>query len=100
MTFTRTPEDLAGALGEIPDLVILDLTTPGWDYDALFAAIEGGVPPVPTLGFTTHALAHQTRPLHARCQRVVTRETLTRELGRILTEGIGAREESEGRHDR
>ena len=90
MTFTRTPEDLAGALGEIPDLVILDLTTPGWDYDALLAEIEGRAPRVPALGFTTHALAQQTRPLHARCQRVVTRETLTRELGRILTEGIAA----------
>ena len=48
------------------------------------------MPPVPVLGFTTHALARHTQPLHARCARVVTRETLTRELGRFLTEGIAA----------
>jgi hypothetical protein len=42
------------------------------------------------LGFTTHALARQTQPLHSRCARVVTRETLTRELGTILKEGIAA----------
>jgi hypothetical protein len=41
------------------------------------------------LGFTTHALARQTQPLHARCARVVTRETLTQELARFLAEGIG-----------
>jgi hypothetical protein len=46
------------------------------------------VPRVPVLGFTTHALARQTQPLHSRCQRVVTRETLTQELGSILKEGI------------
>ena len=90
MTFARTPAELARELGEVPDLVLIDLTTPGWDYDALLATIEGQVPRVPALGFTTHALAAETRPLHARCQRVVTRETLTRELGRILTEGIAA----------
>jgi len=43
---------------------------------------------VPVLGFTTHALARHTQLLHARCGRVVTKETLTRELGTILTEGI------------
>jgi len=70
--------------------VIIDLTTSGWDYGALFSALSGQSPPVPVLGFTTHALAAETRPLHARCSRVVTRETLTRELGTILTEGIAA----------
>jgi hypothetical protein len=42
------------------------------------------------LGFTTHALARETQPWHARCRRVMTKETLTRELGRILTEGLAA----------
>jgi hypothetical protein len=42
------------------------------------------------LGFTTHALARQTQPLHGRCERVVTKETLTQELPRILREGVAA----------
>jgi len=42
------------------------------------------------LGITTHVLARQTQPFHPRCARVVTRETLTRELGTILKEGIAA----------
>lgn len=72
------------------DLVIVDLTTSGWDYEALFAALGAAVPPAPILGFTTHVLARQTQPLHGRCARVVTKETLTRELGQILTNGIAA----------
>jgi hypothetical protein len=32
--------------------------------------------------------------MHARCARVVTKETLTRELGRMLTDGIGRGDET------
>ena len=88
--FARTPEELEAALGDAPDLVLLDLTTRDWNYDAFFATLEASLPPVPVLGFTTHALARHTQPLHARCSRVVTRETLTQELGRFLTQGIAA----------
>jgi hypothetical protein len=42
------------------------------------------------LGFTTHASAKQTQPLHARCRRVVTKETLTQELPALLREGVAA----------
>ena len=88
LVFVRTPAELGAALqGEAPALVILDLTTQGWDYEALFAALEGPAPRVPVLGFTTHVLARQTQPLHARCSRVVTKETLTQELGDILRHG-------------
>lgn len=72
------------------DLAIVDLTMAGFDYDPVFAALAAATPPVPVLGFTTHVLARQTQPLHSRCTRVVTKETLTRELGQILTEGIAA----------
>ena len=68
----------------------MDLTTSGWDYEAFFVALEARTPRVSVLGFTTHALARQTQPLHPRCTRVVTRETLTQELGTILKEGIAA----------
>ena len=83
--FARTPEELATAVAAgQPPLVLMDLTTPGWDYEALFGAIDSLTPRPSVLAFTTHALAAQTKPLHARCDRVVTKETLTRELGDIL----------------
>ncbi len=91
LTFARTPEEVTAALAvEPPTLVILDLTTAGWDYEALLRAIETAPARVPVLGFTTHALARQTQPLHGRCERVVTKETLTQELPRILREGVAA----------
>lgn len=90
LVFARTPEELGAALEVAPDLVLLDLTTTGWDYEAFFAAIEGASPRPPVLGFTTHALARATQPLHGRCARVVTKETLTRELPELLRSGIAA----------
>jgi CheY-like chemotaxis protein len=90
LTFARTREELGAALTEAPDLVILDLTTPGWDYEAFFAALDGAAPRPPVLGFTTHALARATQPLHGRCTRVVTKETLTQELPELLKTGVAA----------
>ncbi|HET7874202.1 MAG TPA: hypothetical protein VFN71_01655 [Methylomirabilota bacterium] len=91
LSFARTPEELAGVLdGGKPDLVLIDLTTPGWDYEAFFSTLEAKAPAVPVLGYTTHALARQTQPLHGHCERVVTKEALTQELGIILRDGIAA----------
>jgi CheY-like chemotaxis protein len=90
VVFARTPAELRAALQEPADVVLLDLTASGLDYDAFFAELEEGASRPPVLGITTHALARQTQPLHARCARVVTRETLTQELGKILKEGIAA----------
>ena len=90
LAFARTPEDLAAALAEAPDLVILDLTTNGWDYESFFSVLEAGAPRPPVLGFTTHALAKITQPLHGRCTRVVTKETLTQELPELLRTGVAA----------
>jgi DNA-binding NtrC family response regulator len=88
VAFARGPEEVAGAPGdEAPGLIIVDLTTPGWDYDAIFAAVEGRAPRIPVLGFTTHALARQTARWHPRCSRVVTKETLSQELGDVLRNG-------------
>jgi len=83
--FARTPEQVAASLARSPRLVLVDLTA-GFDYERLFGALERARPPV--LGFTTHALARQTQPWHARCDRVVTKETLTQELPRLLKEGV------------
>jgi hypothetical protein len=85
--FARTPAEVEAALDRRPRFVLVDLTA-GYDYDRLLLAAEGGR--VPVLGFTTHALARQTQPWHARCRRVVTKETLTQELPALLREGIGS----------
>jgi hypothetical protein len=92
VVFARTPDEVVAAVGTEPaGLVIVDLTAPGIDHNGVFAALEaGGSPRVPVLGYTTHALARQTRPLHGRCHRVVTKEALTRELPAILTQGLSA----------
>lgn len=86
LAFARTPEEVRSALSADTDLVIVDLTTAGWDYQAIFAPLEAHQPRVPVLGFTTHALAGETKPLHGRCDRVVTKETLTQEIGDILAQ--------------
>ena len=90
LVFACTPEEIATQLApEPPALVFVDLTTNGWDYAAIFAALAAA-PGVPVLGFTTHALARETQPLHARCRRVVTKETLTQELPGLLQHGLAA----------
>jgi len=90
LAFARSPQEIAAAVGpETPTLAIVDLTTSGWDYGAIFDALEAA-PGVPVLGYTTHALARATHPLHARCRRVVTKETLTEELPAILQHGLAA----------
>ncbi len=87
LVFARTPDELAAALAAPVRFVLLDLTG-GFDYDAVFAAAQAAAAPV--LGYTTHVLARQTQPLHERCRRVVTKETLTQELPALLREGVAA----------
>jgi hypothetical protein len=88
LVFARTPEELGAALAGRTRFVLLDLTG-GFDYARVFDTVAtSGAPPV--LGFTTHALAGQTRPWHERCERVVTKETLTRELPALLRDGVAA----------
>ncbi len=86
--FARSAAELATALAGGGRLVLLDLTG-GLDYDALFRTLDeapaGERPPV--VAFTTHALAARTKPWHARCARVVTKETLTQELPTLLRAG-------------
>ena len=87
LVFARTPEELTARLAEPARFVLLDLTA-GFEYDPLLAAAEAAG--VPVLGFTTHAAARQTQPWHARCRRVVTKETLTQDLPALLREGVAA----------
>src|SRR5712691_2365479 len=85
LVFARTPEELTAVLAQKPKLALIDLTG-GFDYGKIFDTLDTARPPV--LAFTTHALAKQTQPWHARCDRVVTKETLTAELPTFLREGI------------
>ena len=87
LKFTRTPDELRAALDDGSRFVLIDLTG-GFDYEAMFGTLGDTHPPV--LAFTTHALAKQTQPWHARCDRVVTKETLTAELPQFLTNGIAS----------
>jgi len=86
LVFARAIPELDAALTDGARLVLLDLTGT-FDYGAVFAALERAAPRPPVLGYTTHALAAHTQPWHARCDRVVTKETLTRELATLLREG-------------
>lgn len=80
----RTVDDFRVALSETPGLIMLDLTAQGLDLREAFSTIEEAGRPAPVLGWTTHALWKTTKPLHAGCDRVVTRETLTEELPQLL----------------
>lgn len=80
----RSVEELRAALAEGPGLVMLDLAGEGLDQEAGLAAVEAAGRPAPVLAWTTHARWKATLPFHARCDRVVTRETLTQELPDLL----------------
>ena len=87
LSFARSPEELESALSVAPRFVLLDLTG-AFDHDAILSTAAGHA--VPVLAFTTHALARETQPWHARCARVVTKETLTRELASLLRDGVAS----------
>ena len=81
----RTREELDKGLAEGPGLIMLDLTASQLDMEAALDAVDAAGRPGPVVGWTTHALWKETRPLHDRCDRVVTREALTAELPELLT---------------
>jgi CheY-like chemotaxis protein len=80
----RSLDDLRAALTRHPALVMLDLTASGLDIESALREIEAAGRPAPVLGWSTHVLWKATRPFHDRCDRVVTRETLTAELPELL----------------
>ena len=91
----RSLDDLRVALEGHPALVMLDLTASGLDLDAALRVIEAAGHPAPVLGWTTHVLWRTTQPFHDRCDRVVTRETLTAELPELLRGYVEAGSASE-----
>jgi hypothetical protein len=85
LVLARNAEEVEALAPSRPRFALVDLTA-AFDYERIFRALEAAG--VPALGFTTHALARQTQPWHARCERVVTKETLTAELPALLREGV------------
>jgi len=84
LTFAGSPADVERqATAPPPRLALVDLTA-ALDIDRVLDALAG----VPVIGYTTHAAAARTKPWHARCGRVVTKETLTRELPELLRRGV------------
>jgi CheY-like chemotaxis protein len=73
-----------------PALVIADLTLGGVDLAALFEqlAADAHRVTVPILGYTTHADWKRTEPLHDRCTKVVTKDTLSRRLAELMQQFI------------
>jgi hypothetical protein len=87
LVFARTPDELTATLAREPRMALIDLTG-GFDYGTVFDTLDAAPHRPQILAFTTHALARQTQPWHARCDRVVTKETLTAELPTLLTSGV------------
>ena len=88
--FARTEAEFFSRLEDgRPALLIIDLTTTDLDLVSFFAALHAKNPGIPVLAFTTHALWRTTSPVHARCQKVVTKETLAGELPEILQGFLG-----------
>jgi hypothetical protein len=85
VVFARTPAEVEQTVSRPARFALVDLTS-GLDYEGILSQLARAG--VPVLAFTTHALARHTQPWHARCRRVVTKETLTQELGRLLQEGL------------
>ena len=73
-----------------PALVIADLTLDGVDVAALFEQLSADArqAPLPILGYTTHADWKRTGPLHDRCTKVVTKDTLSRSLTELIQQLI------------
>jgi len=69
-----------------PALIIVDLTLSGMDISVALDRLKGDPhhAAVPVLGYTTHADWKRTGPLHDRCTRVVTKDTLARSLADLI----------------
>jgi hypothetical protein len=69
-----------------PALVIVDLTLSTADMADFFTQLADDLPQAtaPILGYTTHADWKRTSPLHDKCTKVVTKDTLSRNLPELM----------------
>lgn len=89
LVFARSLDELSAALPAGARFILLDLTS-NFDYARVFETLDSAPARPPVLGFTTHVLARETQPWHGRCDRVVTKETLTQELPALMQRGMAA----------
>jgi CheY-like chemotaxis protein len=84
------PEFFGRLAGARPALVIVDLALSGVDIAEFFTRLSGDLPQaaVPILGYTTHADWKRTSPLHEKCTKVVTKDTLSRNLAGLMQQLI------------
>ena len=85
--FAASAPEFFGRLASTrPALVIVDLTVSGVDMADFFTRLTNDLPQaaVPILGYTTHADWKQTGPLHDKCTKVVTKDTLSRNLAELM----------------
>jgi CheY-like chemotaxis protein len=89
--FARSREEFLDSFRKTrPALVIVDLTLGGVDVTALFEPLlaDAHQATVPILGYTTHADWKRTGPLHDKCTKVVTKDTLSRSLADLIQQLI------------
>ena len=89
--FARSREEFLDSFRKTrPALVIVDLTLGGVDVTAPFEQLlaDAHQTAVPILGYTTHADWKRTGPLHDKCTKVVTKDTLSRSLADLIRQLI------------
>ncbi|MBI3002401.1 MAG: hypothetical protein HYY54_02005 [candidate division NC10 bacterium] len=80
----RTEADLlAKAASAGPAVLLVDLTAPGAE-GVLARLREDPAASLPLLGYTTHADWKRTKPLHDRCDRVITKDDIAADFGAEL----------------
>lgn len=87
---TSVPEFFDRLATTRPALMIVDLTLSEVDMADIFERLTSDVPQpaVPILGYTTHADWKRTGPLHDKCTKVVTKDTLSRSLAELIQQLI------------
>lgn len=76
----RTEADLMAKVTAVrPGVLLVDLTAPATE-GVLARLREGATADLPLLGYTTHADWKRTKPLHDRCDRVITKDDIAANL--------------------
>lgn len=92
--FTGSGPDFFDRLAHArPALIIADLTIGGVDIAEVLRELKEDPQQaaVPVLGYTTHADWKHTGPLHDKCTKVVTKDTLSRSLPDLIRQTINQR---------
>lgn len=91
LVVARTEADLmAKVAGGGPGVLLVDLTAPAAE-GVLARLREGATADLPLLGYTTHADWKRTKPLHDRCNRVITKDDIAANFAGELEQVTRAR---------